>query len=419
MTDSNDIRYQFYSMFNKNFEFKTYPKNKTETDISIKTQSRLPSTNYITKSYDFNYVKTNLINKLYTFYKPHQLFNRYISFSRTYEKQPFTKKHLYIAASLLEFQDTKFSLFAKEDVQTTPKQRTAIKNFIASNYVNKKIDGIFMSDTYVKFDDIDVAAVVAAQSPETHVDSDKEVKSENILTNMTVNQKYILLCYKQGLFNYYNNIISVINECVNYNNDIYYCNRIKVGAIKTLEYYLMSDLMLEFVKQVKTEKDFLLSQTIYNDAQYDCTSKIVAGTKAPSRLEKDIRYFLDSFINLSSKMNIETELINQKFYKTTQNEVDVQNNDKNIDNLSQNTAKTENIIRTLIDKNLNAYSLLYKNRIILLICAIIVLGYLFVNMMIFMKYLQVSPSMTLLANSVVLVLLILYIIINFLFLGKI
>jgi hypothetical protein len=213
-------------------------------------------------------------------------------------------------------------------------------------------------------------------------------------------------------------MVDLVNSCndpnfINGGGDLYYCNRAKIGAIKTLEYYLISELVLHFVTDIKStaSNKILLSNTDYNDTNYGCnTISTLNGT--PSKLEIDIRYFIDKFINLSSTINIESELINQKFYKSKKSGDDIKKNEAKIFDLDENTFKVENINKTLKDKNDNILHTSLKSRIYMILVVCVMAFYIMVNLYIFSN--SYAQSRTLLVNTIIFLGLILYLYLDYL-----
>ncbi len=401
--DYNDIRFNLYSDLSKNFKYKTYKDDERGNnggDITVDYTNKLPngSDGVIEKSFDFEFVKGELIDKLFLFYKSPKLFNKYVYYSTIYNKFAFLKQQLFIIANLLLNQETSFTFKSENDIMIDANQRKIVKDLLCTEYLNKKIDGVYVEKKYITFDSIIL---------------DSNLKDDSIIYKFTANQKYLLFCYKTGLFNYYNHMVDVVSSCNDFNGDLYYCNRAKIGAIKTLQYYLITELLLHFVTDIKSSdtNKILLSNTDYNDINYNCGTKSIKGV-TPSKLEKDIRYFINEFINLSSTINIESELINQKFYKSKKSESNIEKNEVKITNLDENTFKVENINRTLKDKNDNILYTSLKTRISMIIVACIMVFYIMINMYIFTN--SYAQSRTLLINTIIFLGLILYLYLDYL-----
>jgi hypothetical protein len=402
--DLNDIRYNLYNDLSKNFKYKTYKDNKNN-DIVIDYTNKLPdgSKGAIEKSYNFEFVKRKLIDKLFVFFSSPKIFHKYIHYSKLYNKFGFLKQQLYIFSNLLLEQNTTFTFKNPNDIQIDSAQKKIVKEFLCNKYLNKKIDGIYKKKVYINFDSIVI---------------DENLPDDSIIYQFTSNELYILFCYKNGLFNYYNHMVDLVNSCndpnfINGGGDLYYCNRAKIGAIKTLEYYLISELVLHFVTDIKStaSNKILLSNTDYNDTNYGCnTISTLNGT--PSKLEIDIRYFIDKFINLSSTINIESELINQKFYKSKKSGDDIKKNEAKIFDLDENTFKVENINKTLKDKNDNILHTSLKSRIYMILVVCVMAFYIMVNLYIFSN--SYAQSRTLLVNTIIFLGLILYLYLDYL-----
>jgi hypothetical protein len=426
MTDTrkNKIRTQFYNDFRKYFQYETYEFNqdKTSHEVSMKNDIKnflisepldLPYPENIVedikdrgnleRSFDYEFVKPNLLNPILSFMNSDVFFHNYMTLSKKAldNNYTFLKTLLFVHSSLINSINIDI---IKNQIKTyftdknTPNYiMKDLSSYIYINYENKKIDGIIKNGNLTQFKDL-----------------------ENSLNNLSDIEKILYFLYKQGYFNYYNHIINVVSNCSIKNDNQYYCNRLKIAAVKVLEFYLITESLLKFIIDLKPSEDnktqpkLILNGTIYRDTRYDCKSYIsnndlTSSWSSKNLLKQDLIQYYNMIGILTSTINIETDLINQKFFNVLNNSKKIETNENSIKDLDVDKKESSNIIITLNDKNEVAKKNLHKNKIIMFLIGIIVIFYIIINMLILLKFIQFDSSDILKINITILILLLLYI----------
>jgi hypothetical protein len=432
MTDTrkNKIRTQFYTEFRKYFQYETYEfnKNKDSSNVTMNNGSKnflLPEPlnlpypeniienindrGNIERSFDFDFVKPNLINPLQSFMSSDIFFHNYMILSKKAFDNSYTflKTLLFVHSSLLNsinieiLQNPMKKYFINLPNFSNKNLMKDLSSYIYINYEAKHIDGIIINGDFAKF---------------------KDLKQFESLNKLNDTEKLLYFLYNNGYFNYYNHIIDVVSNCSIINENQYYCNRLKIGAVKVLEFYLLTESLLNFIKDLKpiTEKDqskLILNGTIYKDVIYDCKSKFMSqdlksSWSSKNLLKQDIIQYYNMISNLTSKINIETDLINQKFFNVLNKSKKIELNENIIKDLDIDKKRSSNIIITLEEKNDIAKKKFYKNRNIMFLIGLIVILYIIINMLILVKYIEFDSYNLLIINVTILIILLLYIFIN-------
>jgi hypothetical protein len=440
----NEVRTDAYNnVYRQYFQYKYY--NFVPSDDALGSEDKniinpvpvkiLPSIDPITenikdrgnieRSYDYNYVKPYLIKPLFDFFTKSEsdiLFHYYMKYNSEALKNNFSflKSLLYIFSNLIKNLSIDISIELNGvNIEADDIIKDKMQEFLFNNYFNKRIDGIEINNEYIYFNLIDIKDITSS----TLLYS-KLVDDDNINHSGKTFNRYLLMLYKYGFFNFYNHIIDVINECTTFSEKKvnYYCNRLKIGAVKILQYYIISDILKFFILARKNNKIVSLSTNriyIEGDSVYDCDSQFETDDLDLTEenlniLKQDIVKYWQIQDILVSKINTEDGLIQLKDFKSLQIFDVISDNNNDINKINQKNENTDNIVRTLTEKNVTSNVILKNNKIKLILFGIMVLCYIIINITILFNLVKIPTHTILLLNSIILIIMIIYIFINIL-----
>ncbi len=440
----NTLRTNFYNNYYKQyFEYKVFnedgtPKADLEKVIKFSDNiyriepdfiypnpinENITNRGNIERSYDYDYVRLNLIdpllNKFKLTKKQDKLFHYYIKYNveALQNKYSFAQSILFVYSNLIKHQSILFRFRdGRPSVNLNDTEKSSLQEFIFKNYLNKRIDGIEINNEYIKF-----------KYPLTRSDMEKLRNDDNIKHSGSPLNMYLYYMCNNGFFNFYNHIIDVSNECTKSRKKkfSYYCNKLKIGAIKILLYYFLSDILKEFILARKeTHPISLTGSSVYAGTVYGNASKFIdsdfEGTplklkeSVTDKLKYDIANYWEIQLSIISTLSIEDSLISQKNFKSLQIFDDITNNENILNTINQKNEKTKILIDTLVEKNDVSLNTIKRNKIILVLFAILVILYIILNIVILSDFVKVSKYIVSLVNTIILIIMIIYIFINIL-----
>lgn len=412
------------SPYKKFFEYKDFSITNKDGEVIIDETIKPKITALMEDSFNEEYIIKQLIAPLLALYNDKTINIKYYDYlfhavmNASYDSTKYThyKRLMHIQKTIIKNQNNTLSLYTDSSIKLNTVQIKSLLDKL-SYYEGKKIDNILVKNKIIRFDEIDMK--------KTTVDSRSTPTLSpitlDLLNSLTIDQYALFALYNMGIFKYYNHVIDVSIDCnaKDYNGDKYYCNRVRVAAIKLLEYTFLTEIAHAFIEEVKKPGSSIninnVSSVYGSDSGgYDCNSIISVVVREKYSLKNDIKEYIDRTLLLTSTLNIEQNLLDHKYFKGILNNKLIKTNEIDIKSLDQNNFQKENIVRTLEEKNKLKHSTLLKNRLIMLVIAVCVLAYIGLNMAIFVKYIDMPIQIVFLVNLIVLIAIILYKFINIL-----
>ncbi len=434
----NNFKEYFYykDLVNNTNTEKPFLKSSSINLENIKNDNFDENDSNIERSYNYNFVQKGLINPIINLFENNEaiLLHHFIKYyNETSNIKIFLDKMLYIYSNLIiNLKQTDLDKVLKNidgidskillnNTILEENDKIQIKNYLIKNYSNKRIDNIEINNKLYKFDAINLKNTQSIEN--INDDSLKELMENDITINLEKPfYMYILLLYKSGFFNFYNHMYDILNECDNQENNKYYCKRLKLGAIKYLQYCIFSDVLKNYISKniihdtqlvysdtSLTRNNILLSETDFNDPNY-YISYISSGNLKSSvnDLKRDILLYVE-FQNLSeSQIDIYNSLINLKTSNYIELEKSTNENKDNINNYTTEKLRKNNIVRTLKEKNERSLTQLTNNRKTLMLYSFLLIIYVIFNMLTLLKLTDISSELLLVLNMLILVIIIIY-----------
>jgi hypothetical protein len=160
----------------------------------------------------------------------------------------------------------------------TNTQLATLPDYITTNYDKKVVDKVYVSllDQEIEFKNIN----------STHMSS----------MNAVEGTMYSL--YNSGFFNFYNNYMAVGS-----NNTDLYSNKVKKAALCVLEYFLYTELLMNYIKDLESGRETRLPVDVCRGTDY-----------AGSRLYKNVLILISKLNSLTASLNTEQAVIQQQVY---------------------------------------------------------------------------------------------------------